>query len=255
MSSAMPPGLPPQGPGAPAKKTSPLVWILGGIAVLLCGGMLMCGVVGFLAVRAVKNAGFDPDLMKRNPGLAMAKMAAAVNPNLETVRTNEGTGTITMRDKTNGKIVTFRFDPDKKSMVVVGDDGKEVTFNASGDGKNGAVTVQSAEGTMRFGAAAGNTAPAWVPVYPGSSPQGTMATQTKEGSSNTFTFKTSDAAGKVLAYYQDQLKSAGFKINLASSADQGGMLQAEDTDKKRTIVVTVGSSGDGTEGSVMAVEK
>ena len=255
MSSAMPPGMPPQGPGAPVKKTSPLVWILGGLAVLMIGGMLMCGVVGFLAVRAVKNAGFDPDLMKRNPGLAMAKMVAAVNPNLQTVSTNERTGTITMRDKTNGKMITFKFDAEKKSMVVVGDDGQEVTFNASGDGKNGAVTVQSSEGTMRFGAAAGNTAPAWVPVYPGSSPQGTMATQTKDGNSNTFTFKTSDGAGQVLTYYQDQLKSAGFKMNLVTTGDQGGMVQAEDSDKRRTIIVTVGTSAEGTQASVMAVEK
>jgi hypothetical protein len=251
----MPPGLPQQNPGAPAKKTNPLVWILGGIAVLMCGAMLTCGLVGFLAVRAVKNAGFDPDLMKRNPGLAMAKMAAAVNPNLETVRTNERTGTITMRDKTNGKIVTFRFDPDKKSMVVVGDDGQEMTFSATGEGKNGAVTVQSAEGTMRFGAAAGNTAPAWVPVYPGSSPQGTMSAQSKEGNTNNFTFKTSDAPGKVLGYYQDQLKSGGFNINLVSSGDQGGMVHAEDSAKKRTIIVTVGTSSEGTQGSVMSVEK
>src|SRR5439155_19759787 len=30
MSSPMPPSLPPQNPAAPVKKTSPLVWILGG---------------------------------------------------------------------------------------------------------------------------------------------------------------------------------------------------------------------------------
>jgi hypothetical protein len=39
MSSPMNPGLPPQ----PANKISPLVWILGGIAVLMFGGMLTCG--------------------------------------------------------------------------------------------------------------------------------------------------------------------------------------------------------------------
>jgi hypothetical protein len=255
MSSATPPGFPPPNPGPPAKKSNPLVWILGGIAVLLFGGMLTCGIVGFLAVRAVKNAGFDPDLMKRNPGLAMAKMAAAVNPDLETVRTNERTGTITMREKSTGKIVTFKFDTEKKSLVVVGDDGKEVTFSASGDGKDGAVTVQSSEGTLKLGAAAGNNAPSWVPVYPGSSPEGTMSTQSKEGNSNTFTFKTNDAASKVIAYYQDQLKSAGFTVNLVSSGDQGGMVQAEDSAKKRTIIVTVGSSAEGTQTSVMAIEK
>jgi len=251
----MNPGLPPQVPVAPVKKTSPWVWILGGLVVLMFGGMLTCGVIGFLAVRAVKNAGFDPDLMKRNPGLAMAKMAAAVNPNMETVSTNERTGTITMRDKTSGKVVTFKFDTEKKSLVVVGDDGQEVKFSANGDGKNGSVTVQSSEGTMKFGAAAGNTAPAWVPVYPGSSPQGTMATQTKEGSSNTFTFKTSDTASKVIAYYQDQLKSGGFEVKLMTTGEQGGMVTAEDAGKKRTIIVTVGTSNEGTQGSVMAVEK
>ena len=69
----------------------------------------------------------------------MAKMAAAVNPNLETVSTNERTGTITMREKSTGKIVTLKFDADKKSLVVVGDDGKEMTFSATGEGKDGAV--------------------------------------------------------------------------------------------------------------------
>jgi len=182
-------------------------------------------------------------------------MAAAVNPNLETVSTNERTGTITMREKNTGKIVTFKFDTVKKTLVVVGDDGQEVTFSASGDGKNGAMTVQSPEGTMRFGAAAGKSAPAWVPVYPGSSPQGTMATQSKDGSSNTFTFKTSDAPAKVLAYYQDQLKSAGFKINLVTNTDQGGIVQAENSEKQRTVMVTVGASGEGTEANVIAVEK
>jgi len=108
---------------------------------------------------------------------------------------------------------------------------------------------------MRFGAAAGKSAPAWVPVYPGSSPQGTMATQSKDGSSNTFTFKTSDAPAKVLAYYQDQLKSAGFKINLVTNTDQGGIVQAENSEKQRTVMVTVGASGEGTEANVIAVEK
>src|ERR1039458_3702688 len=46
---------------APARKIGPLVWILVGIGTLLLCAMLT---VGFLAVRAVKNAGlafhFDP---------------------------------------------------------------------------------------------------------------------------------------------------------------------------------------------------
>src|SRR5271155_4991551 len=84
----MPPNMPPQQPPQ-ANKTSPLVWILGGIAVLFFGGMITCGVVGFMATRVLKNAGFDSDEMKRNPGIAMAKMVAALNKDLEIVSSND----------------------------------------------------------------------------------------------------------------------------------------------------------------------
>jgi len=187
--------------------------------------------------------------------LAMAKIAAAMNPDLETVSTDDSAGTIVMREKSTGKSVTMRFDPDKKSLVVVGDDGKEVTFAAHGDDKNGSFEVKTSDGTLKFGAAAGNSAPAWAPVYPGSTPQGTMSSQTADGKQNTFTFKTKDGASKVLSYYQDQLKGENFNIGLMSSSDSGGMLQAEDQSKQRNIVITAGTSGDGTEGSVTTIEK
>jgi hypothetical protein len=82
-----------------------------------------------------------------------------------------------------------------------------------------------------------------------------MSSQTNEGKQNTFTFKTKDSAGKVLSYYQDQLKSANFTIGVMSSSDAGGMLQASDQNKERTIVITAGTSGDGTEGSITTLEK
>lgn len=244
---------PPVAPGAPAKKISPLVWILGGFAVLMFGGLLTCGVVGFLAMRAVKNAGFDPDLMQRNPGLAMAKMAAALHPDLQTVSTNERAGTITMREKSTGKLVTFKFDTEKKTLVMTGDDGKQVSIGVTGDDKAGAVTVQSAEGSARFGS--GGSAPSWVPVYPGSSPQGTYSSQTAQGSQNSFTFKSKDAPSKILSYYQDHLKSAGFTVTQTVNSEQGGLMSAETGDKARTVVVTVGTTADGAQANVMSIEK
>jgi hypothetical protein len=245
--------MPPAMPGAPAKKISPLVWILGGIVVLMFLATLMCGVAGFLAVRAVKNAGFDSDLMQRNPGLAMAKMAGALHPDLETISTNERTGTITMREKSSGKLMTFKFDPEKKTLVMTGDDGKAVTVGVSGDDKSGAVTVQSAEGNVRIGA--GGKVPTWMPAYPGSSPEGSYSAQNSEGDQTTYGFKTKDPAPQVLTYYQDQLKAAGFTITQTVNSNQGGLMSAESADKKRTAVVTVGASSEGAQVSVMAVEK
>jgi hypothetical protein len=83
MSSPTPPDLPAE-TRAPATKIKPLVWILVGIGLLLVCATLG---VGFLAVRAVKNAGF-----------------------------------------------AFRFDPAKKTLVLIGRDGKEVKISPTGDG-------------------------------------------------------------------------------------------------------------------------
>lgn len=263
MSSPMPPNLPPQMPNlppqaplAPAAKSNVLLWIVLGVVGVVCMVTLTCGLGGYFLYQRVKNAGFDPELMKTNPGLAVTKMAAALHPDMEVVSTNDRAGTITMKDKSTGKMMTFKFDPDTKSLVVTGDDGKQVKMTVSGDGKtSGALDVQSSDGNVHFGAAEGNKTPAWVPVYPGSSPQGTFSAQTNDGAQNTFAFKTADGAGKVISYYQDQLKSGGFNVTLVTSSDQGGMLTAEDAGKKRSLIVTVSSSGEGTQANIMAVEK
>lgn len=248
MSSPMPPNM-----AAPApKKTSVWVWILGGIAIFFFAIMLTCGVVGYMGLRMIKQAGFDSELMKRNPGLAMAKMVTAMNKDYETVSTNDRTGTIVVREKSTGKVMTMKFDPDTKKMVIVTDDGKQSTVTI---GNNG-VSAQSADGSsVKFGAAAGNDVPSWVPVYPGSSPQGTMSSTSAEGSQNTFTFKSPDPASKIIEFYSDKLKAAGYSIDMTTTTAQGGMVQASDADKKHTINVIIGSSNEGTETAITAIEK
>jgi hypothetical protein len=240
----------PQGQPPVAKKTSVWVWILGGIAIFLFAITLTCGVAAYMGMRMIKSAGFDSELMKRNPGLAMAKMVTAMNPDLETVKTNDREGTIVVREKSTGKVMTMRFDPDTKKMVIITDDGKQASVSIDNNG----VTAQSADGTVKFGGT-GNSAPAWVPAYPGSSPQNTMSSTTADGSQNTFTFKSTDPASKILSFYSDQLKAAGFTINMTTNTDQGGLVQASDEGKKRTVNVIVGTSADGSETAVTAIEK
>jgi hypothetical protein len=235
MSTPMPPDPSYGAPAQPAaKKTSPIVWILGILGGLLVLGMVTCGVASYFLVKTVQHAGFDPDLMKKNPGLAMTKMVTAMNPDFEVVSNNDRTGTVTVREKSTGKTVNYKFDPDSKSMVIIGDNGEQVKIGAS---------------------ATGSSMPSWVPVYPGSSVEGQYSAQTAEGNTANFTFKTSDAADKITSYYQDQLKSAGFNVTLMSSGGQGGMLSAEDADKKRTILVAVGPSGPQTVANLTVSEK
>jgi hypothetical protein len=221
----------------------------------MLGVTMMCGLGGYFLMRKAKQAGFDSALLTKNPAYAAAKMAVTLNPDVETVSSNDSNGTITVRDKKTGQVMNFKFDPDKKTMVITDENGKEATVKVTGDGDKGAVEVQGPDGAVKFGATTSNQMPGWVPVYPGSSPQGTFSTQTKDGNQSTFTFKTKDAAAKVMSYYQDQLKAGGFTINLSTTSPQGGMVMAEDSGKTRSVMLTVGGSGEGTDVSVTSIEK
>jgi len=246
--------MPPQGQPPAPKKTSIWVWILGGLAIFFCAVMVTCGIGAYMVYRSVKSAGFDSELMKNNPGLAMAKMVTAMNKNLEVVSSNDRTGTIVVREKSTGKEMTMRFDPQTKQMVQIttNEGGKQSTVSIG----NSAVTATGADGsTVKYGAATGNDVPSWVPVYPGSSPKGTMSSTSPDGSQNTFTFQSKDPATTIITYYSDQLKAAGFTINMTTTTDQGGMVQATDEGKKHTISVIVGTSSDGTETAITAIEK
>jgi hypothetical protein len=257
MSTPVPPAFPSnQAPLPPGKKPNILIWILGGVVVVMLGITAMCGLGGYFLMRKAKQAGFDSDLLKSNPAYAAAKMAVTMNPDVETVSSDDNNGMITVRDKKTGKVVKFKFDPDKKTMVVTDENGQEATVKVTGDGNQGSLEVQGANGgTVKFGATAGNEMPSWVPVYPGSSPKGTFSAQTNDGNHATFTFNTSDAPAKVMTYYQDQLKAAGFAINMATTTPQGGMVMAEDGGKTRSVMLTLGTSNEGTNVNVTAIEK
>ena len=64
-------------------------------------------------------------------------------------------------------------------------------------------------------------------------------------------FKTGDASSKVLAFYEESLKSAGFKITSTISGDSGdssgGVVTAEHAADGHSVMVTVGTGNDGTD--------
>lgn len=232
-----PAGMPPAAP----RKTSPIVWILAIVGGLVVIGILFAVVVTFFVVHKVRQAGFDPELMRRNPGLAVSKMIAATNPDVDVVSTDDNAGTITIRDRKTGKVVTVTFD----------------------DVKNGQfkMRAQSEDGTasMQFGGGA-DKLPSWVPHYPGSTAQATFSIKGDAGDGSgeggNFTFTTKDTASKALSFYQDKAKEMGMKTNLTSTTEQGGMIIASDDDSKRTLTVVVGGgSGDTTVNVTYAQKK
>ena len=217
---------PPPMPGPPAapippRRTSPLVWIL--VAVLglfVMGGIAVMGVAWY-AVHKVKQAGIDPEMWRRNPGLATGKMLAAINPNLEVVNTDDNTGTITIRDRRTGKQSTITFDQAKAGRF---------TINTEDDNGRRA--------SMEFGAA--GKPPSWVPDYPGSHPAYSIRGSAEGGDEGgNFTFTTDDSPSRVMDFYQDKIKEAGMETKVTSTTGEGGMIVASRDSDDRTLTVVV----------------
>lgn len=238
-------GYPPQ-PYPPRKKSNALAWILGIIGVLFLLLILAVGGGIFFIRHKMHQAGLDPTLMRRNPTLAAARLAAAMNPNIEVLSTNEDRGILTVRDKKNGKVFTVNFEDAKNGRWTMTEDGKTTEVTTSGQGPGGTFEVKSSDGTsVRVGGAA--NLPSWVPQYPGSKPENAVTSNQGAESGGMVAFKTTDAVDRVMNYYQEQLKGAGFKItNTTTAQNQGiasGAVTAEDEASKRTIGVTVTSEG------------
>ena len=248
-------------PPTPAKKKmGALGWVLIG-----CGGLLVVGLVVmvglyFFVIHKVKQAGLDPELLKSNPGLAVAKMAVAANPDLHIIDEDDSRGIIRIHDSKQNKNFLVNMQDARKGKFTLQEEGKEaVTLSASGSGANGTFEMKSSEGTLKLGGGAQVNLPSWMPSYPGSQPQASMTSETNNGKTLAYSFKTADSVDKVVSFYKDGLTSAGLTITnsgiFTANGSTGGMVAASDTDKKREVTVTVGTEQGQTSVGVTCVEK
>ena len=227
-----PPMSPPPAYQAPAAaapvaaKTSPIVWILVAVAGLFVLGVLSVMALGFFVVHKAKQAGLDPELMSRNPGLAISKLVAATNPDVTVLNTDDRAGTITLRDKKTGQVMTLSFD-----------DVKNGKFKMSATDEHGKTA------NIEIGGGAGKT-PSWVPNYPGAKAEGNFTARgddgTGKGAGGVVTFTTSDAPSKVMEFYNEKITGAGMKIISTTTAGDTGMIMAASDDEKKSLQVIVG---------------
>lgn len=245
----------PISPGPPTadqtrKKTNPIIYILAGCGGLIVIGGIVAAVAMYFVYNKAKQMGLDPELMKKNPAMAVAKMVAATNPDVEVLSSDEAKGTITVRDKKTGKVITVTIDEAKNGKIVIKEDGKEaVKIEANGDGETGSLEINSGEGSVKIGTTA-DKAPNWIPSYPGSAPAGTYSFKGNDGESGGFHFNTNDKANDVLSFYDSELKKAGMQVQTLKT-DQAGTVSAEDSDKKKSVIVTAAASDEG--GTVVSV--
>src|SRR5450759_4215901 len=181
----------------PRKGLPVWLWVLIGIFGLLFLAVTTVAVGGYYFVRQ----------LAQNPR-AMVEKFVKHDPNIEIV-SDDGTGTITLRDKRKNKTFTFNYEEAKKGHIrIEGDNGEKFTVQ-TGPGGAGSTRV-----------------PAWVPAYPSSSPD--------IEESGTFHFMTKDDVQKVTKYYEDTLKEAGYSVH-----NDSGTLDAENSAHNRSINITV----------------
>ncbi len=235
---------------APQKKTSPLVWILVG-----CGGLIVIvGIVflvgGYFVAHKIKGYA---ETAKKNPAMAAAKFAVAVNPDLEVVSEDDDKGELTIRNKKTGEEITMNAQDIKQGRLKFKNEkGEEVTFEGSGqEGKEG-FRIKSDKGSMTFGAGAAEKAPAWVPAYPAGKALVSASEKTAGGVRGHLSFQTTDSADQIMTFYERELKAAGFAVE--RTAMQGAVhlanLNAKANGGARTVNVIVTPVGDSSQVAV-----
>jgi hypothetical protein len=195
-------------------------------------------ILGFFAIGAVGLIGAGVFLAHRGPGYAIAKIIAAANPDAEVLSTNEGAGTITIRDRRTGKTVTMSFD-----------DARHGRFRLEAEDENGKHAALEVGGSAKL--------PSWVPDYPGSHPQAVFSARGESedaaGEGGDFTFTTSDPWSKVRAFYEDEGRRMG--MNASDRTENAGVLVMKDPDDRRSLTVMIGSGGGETRVNVTYARK
>ena len=249
-----PPGVP------PAKKgMSPLAWVAIGCGVILVFCVIALGVMGWFVKRGV-------DKFAKNPTMAAAELMVRANPDLELVSKDEAKNSITVKDKKTGEVSTFSADVAKDGNFTFKTDKGSASISTSGGANGGAVIKTTDEKgqqtTFNAGAGTPTNLPSWLPVYPGGTVQGTMDTTGPEGRSAAFTVSSKDDSGKMLEFYESQLKSAGFNptkntynTTRNGATQTGGTVTGKSGDGKREVSVLVSSTPEGAQAVVTFSDK
>ena len=218
-----------------------------------CGGLLVvCAIVvsvsGYFVAKKVGDFAED---FQENPEAA-AEMLIKMNPDLELVDSDRDAGTITIREKDSGEVITVNYADIEKGKLSFETDEGEMEFSASGDPEEGLFTVTTdGEDTMRVGSSDMDNLPDWVPVFPGGTTTGTYSATTPDGVSGSFQLTSSESVDDVLAFYVEQFEDDEWsvqKTEYSGPDGKGGQVIASMED--RTVMVILSSTEDGSQAMV-----
>lgn len=221
-------------PSEAKKGLPPLAWVaIGCLGLVVLGGVVVT-VAGVFVAHKVKQVA---NQMEDDPVATTAKFLAAASPDIEFVKADKDARTVTFRDTKSGEELTFGYDDIEKGKVTFSSGGKTAEIEVKQDGDQaGQMTIRSNDGTATFRAGGDvENLPDWVPVLPGTSPQGTFSTETGEARAQAFHFETDQKLDEVLNYYQSELERAGLTVHSRTTTSEGGLLVAGSADDRRSL--------------------
>lgn len=234
--------IPPPPPAGPvAKKGMPVWgWILIGCGGLVIVGFLALGALGWFAVNKAKEVAAE---FEENPTKAAAELVVKLNPDLELIESDEEAGTITIEQKSTGKIATFDYEElEQGRLSFETEDGTfEVDASQAGDDGEGVIRVNTGKGQMVLGGKGG--LPAWISRYPGAQNETQVFHQTDaDGETGAGAFEVADPAQTVHEWYKERLVEDGFELTNTSTFGGGnqwmGIVGGEKDGGKVTLTVS-----------------
>lgn len=209
-------------PTAKKKGLSPLAWVGIGCGVILLLGMIALAIA---AAMGLSWLGGQAKEFEANPAMSAAKLMVRANPELELVEADDEAGTLTVRNKETGEVMTVGLDEIEKGRIRFESEGETVSIGMEeGEDGQGAFTVRDKEGkeTFRVGSGGEENLPPWVPRYEGAEPQGTYFATSGGEMNGGYSFETSDAPDEVISYFDEALLDAGMTETGRSTSSAGG---------------------------------
>jgi hypothetical protein len=221
---------------APEKKkgTHPLVWVAVGCAGIIMLGVFVLVVGLFFVFNTAKDVAQGLD---ENPVVAMARVVAATNPEIELIEADEESRVVTFRNTRTDEVYTIDFEDIEEGRISFHSDDESVSLELEkDDDEEGRLTVRTDDGTASFGGGVDmRNMPSWIPVYPGTTPKGTFSTESEEGRSGAYTISTEDDVEDVLDYFVRELEGRGLEIVNRATSNEGAFLMAKSPDENLTI--------------------
>ena len=199
MTNGTRPGAPPQG-----KKGLPvLAWVAIGCGALVVLAGIAFTLIGYFAVTKMKDVASD---FEDNPTRAAAELVVGMNPDHEMVDSDEDARTITVREKSAGKVVTFNYEDIETGRISFESEEGRVEISGQRQGGDGAVTITTDEGETRIGA--GGEIPDWVPAHPATTTRKSLMRSTgPTGETGHAAFTVDADSDDVVAFYKAELES------------------------------------------------